>query len=102
MNKIIVDIDKFREQIKLSHSETMEGILMHCLGMSRVGYLSEHDKRVSEEAIKKLISKLCIGCAYLNGTKCSNKIGCPCQVSQSYIVQTCNEVLEQMKGTQNE
>lgn len=43
--------------------------------------------------VEQLLNKLCIGCAYLEGTACTNKMICPCQVGQLLVVQTANSVL---------
>lgn len=64
--------------------------------------LVEHDSQIRDEVIQKLLNEFCVGCGYLDGTRCSNKTGCPCQIGQSYVVQICNKVLEQLKGEHNE
>ena len=64
--------------------------------------LKEYENNIRADAIEKLLKNLCIGCAYLNGTKCENKCGCPCLVGQSEIIKSANEVLEQLKEKKNE
>lgn len=49
------------------------------------------------DAIEELLKKLCIGCAYLKGTKCEIKGGCPCSIGQSEIIRSANKVLKQLK-----
>ena len=45
------------------------------------------------EAIEELLKSICIGCAYLNGTKCEYKLNCPCSISQAIVIREANKVL---------
>lgn len=45
------------------------------------------------DAIEELLKSICIGCAYLNGTKCENKLGCPCIISRAEVIRKANKVL---------
>ena len=45
------------------------------------------------DAIDEFLKSICIGCAYLNGTDCENKHGCPCVISQHEVLRQANKVL---------
>lgn len=64
--------------------------------------LKVYEEKVREDVIEELLKELCIGCAYLNGTKCEIKGGCPCSIGQSEIIRSANKVLEQLKEQKNE
>lgn len=59
--------------------------------------LLEQYEKGRADAIAELLKELCIGCAYLNGTKCEIKGGCPCSIGQSEIIRSASKVLEQLK-----
>lgn len=86
---------KFKsDNVEQEHRMVLDLILEH-------EQMEEHDKKVRADAIEELLKKLCIGCAYLKGTKCEIKGGCPCSIGQSEIIRSANKVLEQLKEQGN-
>lgn len=47
----------------------------------------------SKAVIEKFMKKICVGCAFLDGTNCKNK-KCPCAIGQRYVIEKANEALE--------
>lgn len=76
-----------------------------CIGKDDHSWEVGYDKGYQQgraDAIAELLKELCIGCAYLKGTKCEIKGGCPCSIGQSEIIRSANKVLEQLKEQTNE